>query len=218
MQTRVKICGLTTPQTYSAAIDAGADFTGLVFYSASPRFANPGVAAELGALPRRASKLVGLFVNADDETIGRAVETARLDMIQLHGDETPARVWEIKSRFERPVIRAVRVANARDVENARAFEDAADWLLFDYYEDGGAYGGTGKKFDWSMLSGQKFKTPWMLSGGLNANNISDALQALSPDAVDVSSGVEIARGVKDIQKIGDFINKVRGGTHHEKHS
>lgn len=132
-----------------------------------------------------------------------------LDMIQLHGNESPARVAEIRARCAMPVMKAIRIANPDDLAPVPAYEDVADWLLFDTKTEGPLTGGTGHAFDWNILKGRRFKKPWMLGGGLNAGNVGEALSLLKPDAVDVSSGVESARGVKDAAKIREFIMAVR---------
>lgn len=209
--TDVKICGLSDPQGIDDAIMAGARFIGLVFVPDSPRFVSMETAALLARRVPAGVRTVGLFVNPGDAILEHAVSSVPLDMIQLHGDETPGRVAEVKSRTALSVMKAMRVADEDDLIAAPGFEAAADWLLFDKKSDE-TYGGTGESFDWSLLKDRTFKKPWMLAGGLNAANVADALRVLSPDAVDVSSGVELARGIKDSGKITAFIQSVQEST------
>jgi len=208
MPVEVKICGITDAPALQAAIDAKADFTGFVFYPHSPRYICSGDAAKLAAKIPEHIKLVGLFVNPSDADISEIIDLCRIDMIQLHGDETQQRVVKIRETYGLPVIKAIRVTGHKDIKLAEKYKNAADWLLFDTkVED--AYGGTGKSFDWTLLQHFKSSIPWMLSGGLDAENISQALSMLSPDAVDVSSGVEDRTGVKNPAKIAEFIECVR---------
>lgn len=208
--TRVKICGLKDSENLSAAIEAGADYIGFVFYPASPRNITPESAATLADKVPARVKIVGLFVDAPDELIQSTLAITRLDMLQLHGDESPERVAAIRQRFGLPVMKAIRVGDAKDLEPVPAFEKTADWLLFDARPaDATLPGGTGETFDWGLLAGKRFTKPWMLSGGLSMRNVPQALSVLHPDAVDVSSGVESARGVKDAAKIREFIKAVK---------
>ena len=211
----VKICGLRDTETLSAALEAGADFIGLVFYPPSPRFVDVETAAGLADFIKSQSVskkilAVGLFVDPSDALLGEVLGRVAPDMIQLHGSETPERVLAVGETYNLPVIKALPVATELDFNLIAAYEAVADWLLFDAKPaDSNLPGGTGKTFDWSLLEGRRFSKPWMLSGGLHAGNIADALRLLSPDAVDVSSGVESARGVKDVTKIKEFINKIK---------
>lgn len=208
--TGVKICGLSQPETLQAAIKAGARFVGFVFYPLSPRYVEFYIAYELARQVPTGVRSVGLFVDPDDAELERTVTGIQLDMIQLHGDESPGRVAEIKARFNMPVIKAIRVAGQGDLNGLEGYEAAADWLLFDSRPRNAALpGGTGESFDWNILAKRSFKKPWMLGGGLNAGNIKEALSILKPDAVDVSSGVESGHGVKDAQKIKTFIQSVK---------
>ena len=204
--TKIKICGITTEDALKAA--AGADFVGFVFYPKSPRALEAGAAAILSAAAAPHLKKTGLFVDPDDALLERVLSTVELNMIQLHGEENPQRVRDIAARFGLPVMKALRVATGDDVRKARRYEEAAKWLLFDAKVEGQA-GGTGKTFDWGLLKGFKSSLPWMLSGGLNAANVGDALAVLKPDAVDVSSGVESAPGRKDPALIENFIKTVK---------
>lgn len=209
-QPRVKICGITEPETLRAACENGADFIGFAFYPPSPRFIEPEQAASLIRQLPSTVKAVGLFVDPDDEALTAALEAAPVDMIQLHGEESVLRVEEIKARFLRPVIKAFPVRTLNDVEAAYAYEGCADWLLFDAKPVGADLpGGTGQRFDWSLLEGHTLSTPWMLSGGLSSETVEDAMTYLHPPALDVSSGVESTRGVKDAAKIKTFLLKAK---------
>ncbi len=207
--TRVKICGLRDAAAYQAARDAGADYVGFVFFPPSPRFVTPEAAGAIGAPggPRR----VGLFVDADDTAIGAAIAGARLDVLQLQGHESPARVAAVRAKFGLEVIKALPVAVPADLDAAAAFADAADDLMFDAKPPPGATrpGGNARAFDWHMMSGRRFARPWFLAGGLTADTVADAIRIASPFVVDVSSGVESSPGVKDPAKIRTFIAAVR---------
>ena len=206
--TAVKICGLSEPETLQAAIDAGTDFIGFVFYPSSSRFVNVETASALAELVPPAVKKVGLVVDATDQDLLQITQNVELDMLQLHGDETPQRIEDIAGLTALPIMKAIRVRDEVDLENVSEFETVADWLLFDN-KCTSAPGGTGESFDWNVLTGRTFSKPWMLSGGLTAENIGDALSQLSPDAVDISSGVESAKGIKDPDKIKAFIEAVK---------
>ena len=203
--TKVKICGLTEPNSLTAAIEAGADFIGLVFYPPSPRHVEIEVAKYLTNFIPDNVEAVGLFVNPDDETLTNTLNDVPLTMIQLHGDETPARVQEVKNKFNLPVMKAISVSSNDDLTNISAYEDSADWILFDAKGED-LPGGNGTAFDWNILKDYTGSKPWMLAGGITPANLSEALQILSPDALDVSSGVEGAKGIKDNDKIRSFIS------------
>jgi len=202
--TAVKICGISDPEALQAAAVAGARFIGFVFYPPSPRNLSFDIAWTLAQHVPTGLRSVGLFVDPDDETLSHITGGIPLDMIQLHGGETPGRVAEIKAMTNMPVMKAIRISGAQDLDLIPAYESAADWLLLD-----GPRGGSGEPFDWSLLQGKEFKIPWMLAGGLTPDNVSEALKTLRPDAVDVSSGVEKSRGVKDPAKIKAFIEAVK---------
>lgn len=207
--TGVKICGISDPQNLQAAISAGTRYVGFVFYQASPRHISFDIAWNLARAVPTGVRSVGLFVNPTDEQLEHVLTGIQLDMVQLHGDESPGRIAEIKARYAMPVMKAIRVASATDLEGLDGFESAADWLLFDAKPEGADLpGGTGHSFDWSILEGRSFKKPWMLGGGLDSDNVGQALSILSPDAVDISSGVEKSRGIKDPDKITAFIKTV----------
>jgi phosphoribosylanthranilate isomerase len=212
MSLTVKICGLSTEETVETAVSAGADFVGFVFYPPSPRAVTPERAGRLvQPIPARVGK-VGLFVDPDDALLDRALTQAALDMIQLHGLEEPGRVAEIRERFRRPVMKAIRVGSAADVAAAERYLKSADRLLFDAQPPkraGALPGGNGETFDWSLLAGRSWPLPWMLSGGLSVQNLAEALRTTGAAAVDVSSGVETSPGIKDVGLIRDFIAAAR---------
>lgn len=201
----VKICGLSTPDALTAAIEAGADFVGFVFHPKSPRFVSLEVAAYLASYVPAHVRKVGLFVDPSDELLQQTLDAVRLDMLQLHGHESPGRVMEIKHQFGVPVMKALSVATEDDLAMVPGFEVAADWLLFDAKGTPDMPGGNGLPFDWTLLKDFASSRPWMLAGGLTAENVAQALSVLDPDAVDVSSGVESAPGIKDADKIRAFV-------------
>lgn len=208
--TSVKICGISDPENLRVATQNGARFIGFVFYPPSPRYLEFDIAWNLARNVPTGVRSVGLFVNPDDAQLDHILTGIQLDMIQLHGDESPGRIAEIKAKYNMPVIKAIRVANQGDLEGIEGYEAAADWLLFDAKpQNADLPGGMGETFDWAILAGREFKKPWMLSGGLNADNIDQALSILNPDAMDVSSGVESSRGVKDPKKIKEFLQTVK---------
>ncbi|MCB1532699.1 MAG: phosphoribosylanthranilate isomerase [Alphaproteobacteria bacterium] len=208
--TLVKICGLSTQDTVISAVEAGADFIGFVFYPPSPRAITPEIAAALSAhIPKHVQR-VGLFVDPSDADIENVLKHAPLDMVQVHGSESPMRLKEIKDKFGLPLIKAIQVGSRSDIEDIGQYTLYADWMLFDAKpENASLPGGTGQIFDWSILNELAIQTPWMLSGGLNSENVAQALAILNPKAIDVSSGVEREKGVKDIEKIKAFINIVK---------
>lgn len=206
--TDVKICGFRDPDHLRFAAAKGVRYAGLVFYPPSPRHLALGEAAALAKAAGPHTTTVGLFVNPDDETLGHTLAALPLGMIQLHGDETPKRVQEIRIRAGKPIIKALKVAAPEDLSQVAAYADVADWLLFDAKSAGALPGGNGVAFDWQILKDLNLKKPWMLSGGLTPENVAAALAVLSPTAVDVSSGVESAPGVKSPEKISAFITAV----------
>jgi len=205
----VKICGLSTAPTLEAAIGAGADMAGFVFHEKSPRHIDLDAARSLGALASGRIKKVALTVDADDDALDAVVEALSPDYLQLHGSESPARVEAVKARFGLPAIKAIGVATENDVRKAKEFA-AADIILFDAKPAPGAGlpGGAGVVFDWRLLRNIS-AISWMLSGGLSAENLAEAFEATGAPGVDVSSGVESARGVKDISRIKAFIGAAR---------
>ncbi len=207
----VKICGLTTPEALDAAVEHGADFVGFVFHPSSPRAIAAEAAAELAdALPSVVQK-VGLFVDPSDADLDAVLTHLRLDMLQLHGNETPDRVDAIRLEFDLPVIKAVGIATAADVAAAHAFDGHADWILFDAKPpaDAPRAGGLGQPFPWDLMRGWKGETPWMLAGGLTPETVGRAIADAGAVAVDVSSGVESAPGVKDPARIAAFIKAAK---------
>ena len=206
----VKICGLTEPQTLEATIAAGADLAGFVFFPKSPRHIALDAARALGAQAAGRIQKVALTVDADDATLDAAVSALAPDLLQLHGQESPARVAEVQTRYGLPAIKAIGVATAADVIAAQVYDGVADWLLFDAKPapDAAVPGGAGVVFDWELLRNITAKN-WMLSGGLDPDNVVEALRRTQAPAVDVSSGVERARGVKDAEKISAFVAAVR---------
>lgn len=211
--TKIKICGIRTPEILKTCIEAGSDFVGLVFYPASPRHIEIDTAKELALQIPTGVRSVGLFVDPTDKQLESALGHVPLDMIQLHGNESIERVQEIKNTHHMPIIKAFPVHDDSDIEKAQDYEPYVDWLLFDAKpQNADLPGGTGQCFDWNLLKDKTFSKPWMLSGGLTLANIAEALSILSPMAVDVSSGVEVARGVKDAGKIKNFIKVVKNHT------
>lgn len=206
--TKVKICGLSEPETLTAAIESGADFVGLVFYEPSPRHVEIEVAAYLAKQIPETVEAVGLFVNPSDEYLTQVLNDVPLTMIQLHGSETPERVREVKEKFKLPVMKAIPIETADDLQSIKPYDGLADWLLFDARAEK-LPGGNGIAFDWNILKGYQGNAPWMLAGGLTPDNVSEALNILSPDALDVSSGVESASGVKDVSKIHSFLKAAK---------
>ena len=207
---RIKICGLTTPETLEAAIAARADYFGLMFYPPSPRFAAPEVARELGARAAGRIGRVGVFVDADDALLADSVAAAGLDALQLHGAESPAHVAQLRTRFGLPVWKVLSIASAEDVARADAYRGAADLILFDAKTPkGGLQGGMGLKFDWSLLGAWKGSFPWGLAGGLSPDNVAEAVRLTGAPLVDTSSGVESAPGIKDAARIAEFCAAAR---------
>lgn len=209
--TDVKICGIRKPEHLETGYKHGARYAGFVFFDKSPRFIEPELARILSRSAPTGLKLVGLFVDPDDATLERVLSAVPLDMVQLHGKEPPVRVQEIHSRTLLPVMKAIPVATAADLSSIASYEAVADWLLFDAKAPptSSIPGGNGVSFDWTLLKGQSFRKPWMLSGGLHSGNVGDALSVLQPDAVDVSSGVESSPGEKDSLKIAEFLQAAR---------
>jgi phosphoribosylanthranilate isomerase len=208
MTTRVKICGLSTADTMRAALDTGADMVGLVFYPKSPRNVSLEQAAALAAQARGRAQIVALVVDADDALLKSIVTAVRPDFIQAHGDETAARIGEIAQTFGVPVIKAIRVKDISDVAQASAFKDVAALILFDAKAPEDLLpGGNGLRFDWNLLKGKDDQ--FMLSGGLNPENVTQAIALTRAPIVDVSSGVETTPGKKDVALIRKFIERAK---------
>lgn len=207
----IKICGISTADTLEAALDAGADMVGFVFFSPSPRNLSLDAAMALGAQAQGRALKVALSVDASDALLDAAVEAARPDMLQLHGKETPARVLDLKRRYGLPVMKAIHVSAAEDLAAVGDYEGAADRLIFDARPPKGAIlpGGNGAPFDWRILDHVETRLPWMLSGGINPGNVREAIAVTRAPGVDVSSGVESAPGIKDAGLIRAFIERAR---------
>jgi phosphoribosylanthranilate isomerase len=207
----VKICGLKTPDALDAALDAGADMVGFVFFPPSPRNIKPEAARALGERVMGRAKKVALSVDATDAELAAAVEALKPDMLQLHGKETPERVAAVRSRFGLPMMKALPIESKSDLGAVRIYEKAADRILFDARAPREATrpGGLGKTFDWHLLENLHLAVAFMLSGGLDAGNVGEAIRITRAPSVDVSSGVERAPGEKDPDKIRAFIRAAR---------
>lgn len=202
--TQVKICGITDATSLKAACDKGARFVGLVFYPPSPRNLELDIAAQLSRQIPTGVRTVGLFVDPSDQQLESVLSMVQMDMIQLHGKESRTRVAEIRKRFGLDVMKAIKLNSQSDLRQIADFRPVADWLLFD------AGAGDGKTFDWSLLDDYTDPTGrWMLAGGLTPGNVAEAIRALSPPAVDVSSGVESQRGKKSPDKIKAFLKAAK---------
>jgi phosphoribosylanthranilate isomerase len=207
----VKICGLSTPEALDAALDAGADMVGFVFFEASPRHVGFEKARALGKRVGGRARKVALTVDADDTLLDAIVDALEPDLLQLHGKEPPARVAAVKKRFGLQAMKAIAVATKDDLGAVSAYTTVADRLLFDARAPREATrpGGLGRSFDWALLKDFDAGLPFMLSGGLDAGNVADALLITRAPGVDVSSGVESAPGVKDVEKIRAFVRAAR---------
>ncbi|WP_276718365.1 phosphoribosylanthranilate isomerase [Pseudooceanicola nitratireducens] len=213
MDIRVKICGLSRPEDVAAAADAGAVYGGFVFFPKSPRNVSIDVAGDLAVAAPVGLAKVALVVNADDALIDAITGAVPLDMLQLHGKESPERVAELRARTGLPVMKAVGIAGPEDLDQIAIYEQVADQILIDAKPPKGADlpGGNGLAFDWRLLQGRKYWTrPWMLAGGLTPDNVAEAVRLTGARQVDVSSGVESAPGVKDLGRIGDFVRAAQG--------
>ncbi len=212
MSVKAKICGLSTEAAVREAAAAGAAYVGFVFYPPSPRAVGPQQAARLCALAPSGVERVGLFVDADDALIEAVLAAAPIDILQFHGGESPERVAEARTRFGCRVMKAIAIAGPEDVARAGKFEDAADLLLFDAKpprRPDALPGGNGLAFDWGLIAGRSWPRPWMLSGGLTAELLPQAVRISGAAAVDVSSGVERRPGEKDLDKIRAFLTAAR---------
>ena len=207
----VKICGLKTPQALDVALESGADLVGFVFFPPSPRNLGLEAARVLGERVRGRAGKVALTVDATDDALRDIVAALKPDMLQLHGKETPDRVVAVRTRFGLPVMKALPIAERADLSPIRLYAQVADRLIFDARppKEATRPGGLGVPFDWTLLAGIKPGIPFMLSGGLDAGNVAEALRVTRAPGVDVSSGVESAPGVKDPDKIREFIRVAR---------
>ncbi|TNE36785.1 MAG: phosphoribosylanthranilate isomerase [Alphaproteobacteria bacterium] len=211
MSVQIKICGLTTEETVAHAAALQVDFIGFALFPGSVRAVTPERAKELGRYAGTSAQKVGFFVDPGDGEIEAAIDA--LDLIQLHGAETPERVLAVREGFGKPVIKVLPVSEAGDLAAARAYFRVADYLMFDARSPGGkTFGGQGEPFDWSLLKGFKSPLPWFLAGGLRPENVAEALNVTGARLLDVSSGVESTRGVKDKDLMTAFVEKARAAT------
>lgn len=212
MTVTAKICGINSAVAMQTAVANGAGFVGLVFYPQSPRSITPGTAATLAALVPDGVTKVGLFVDPDNALLTRVLDEVPLDLLQLHGNETVDRCANIRNRFGRPVMKVIKVATLDDVGAASDYCDAVDWLMFDAKAPSSMPdalpGGNALPFDWTLLAGWSWPVPWMLAGGLDADNVATAVTKSGALVVDVSSGVESAPGKKDPTEIERFLEAV----------
>ena len=213
MSVDVKICGLSTPDTVTAALDAGADLIGFVFYPKSPRNISPEAAKSLAQLARGRARIVALIVDAEDSLIDDIVREVDPDFFQAHGNESPERVREICSRTGRQVIKAIKIRTEADVARAKAYEHSAALILYDAKAPEtlkhALPGGNGIAFDWTLIGSEHAAPSFILSGGLNAGNVAEAIKVTGASIVDVSSGVEKSPGIKDIGLIVNFISAAK---------
>ena len=211
MSLDIKICGLKTPEALDAALAGGASHVGFIFFPKSPRNIEPIFAGELRQAAKGKAKVVAVTVDADDAFLDAIVAAMSPDMIQLHGSEAPARVADVKARYGLPVMKALSVSETADLGKIEPFRGIADRFLFDAKPPKGSElpGGNGVSFDWRLLAALDRDVDYMLSGGLNAANIGDALRLANPPGIDISSGVEKAPGVKDAALIEEFFQAVR---------
>ena len=211
MALSIKICGLKTPEALDVALESGADLVGFVFFGPSPRNLDLPTARGLGAQVNGRAGKVALTVDATDEALFDIVAALKPDMLQLHGTETPDRVVTVRTRFGLPVMKALPISERGDLSPIRLYANVADRLIFDARapQEATRPGGLGKPFDWTLLKGIDVGIPYMLSGGLAANNVAEAIRITGAPGVDVSSGVESSPGVKDADKIRAFIRAAR---------
>lgn len=211
MSLLVKICGLSTRETLETALDAGTDMVGFVFFPPSPRHVSLETGRDLGRQVKRRALTVALTVDADDATLGNIMDALSPDILQLHGKESVARLRDIKQKFGRPVMKAVPVATSADLAVLPGYAAVADHILFDARapKDATRPGGLGAPFDWHLLENLDLKLPYMVSGGLHVDNVTEALRVTGAGGADVSSGVESAPGVKDPELIKAFIRAAR---------
>jgi len=207
----IKICGLKTPEALHAALAGGASHVGFIFFGKSPRNVTPAEAGALRAAADGRAKVVAVTVDADDAFLDEVVAAMSPDIIQFHGSETPERVAAVKTRYDLPVMKAFSISEAEDLGKVAPFRSIADRFLFDAKPPKGSLlpGGNGVSFDWTLLAALDPDIDYMLSGGLNAANIRDALRLSNPPGIDISSGVESAPGIKDVALIEEFFKAVR---------
>lgn len=209
MSVHVKICGLSTPETVTAALEGGADLVGFVFYPKSPRNISPAKARELASIARGRARIVALIVDAEDSLVDEIMRELDPDLFQAHGSETPERIAEIGARTGKPVIKAIKIKTEADVAGARAYDETAALILYDAKAPESLThalpGGNGIAFDWRLLGSGEAASAFILSGGLNPGNVASAIAVTGAPIVDVSSGVEKSPGIKDITLIREFI-------------
>lgn len=212
MSVTAKICGINDPVAMETAVAGGASHVGLVFYPPSPRAVNATQAATLAPIAEGKATLTGLFVDPEDALLDTVLGRVPLDLLQLHGKETPDRMREIRERTGRKVMKVIRVGDAGDIGRAKAYLDIVDWLMFDALPPkdmkNALPGGNAIAFDWALLSGWQWPLPWMLAGGLTADNVAAAVRLSGARVVDTSSGVEDAPGRKNPEKIRAFLAAV----------
>lgn len=210
--TEIKFCGLKTGRDVAAAVQAGARWTGYVIFPASPRHVSPALAGELAHLAR-GTETVAVMVNPDDDSLAQIRDAMRPDWIQLHGQESPQRVVQARAYARRGIIKAIAVGEAADLDAAAAYDRIADMLLFDAKPPMGSDrpGGWGEGYDYALLKNLDVSVPWLLSGGLDASNVATAIAAAGARAVDVSSGIESAPGIKDAARIQAFADALAPG-------
>jgi len=210
MTVLAKICGLKTPEAVAAAVAGGASLVGFVFYGRSPRCVDPATVKQLAASVPAGVRKVGMLVDDSDARIAEILGNCDLDLLQLHGHETPERVAEIRARFGKPVIKAIPVSEAADLDRAAPYEAAVDYLMFDAKPPksmaNALPGGNAISFDWTLLSGRRFQRPWLLAGGLTPDNLIEAVRISGAPMVDVSSGVEDRPGEMNMSKIKAFLD------------
>ena len=211
MKPLIKICGLKTPEAINAAIDNGAHYIGFIFFAKSPRHLSIEEAEQLRPLVKKPVKLVAVTVDADDDLLSNIVTHVKPDILQLHGHESPERVKQLAKTFGLPVIKAFSIREQSDFDQVSAYRGIADMFLFDAKAPKGSQlpGGNGVSFDWSLLKSLDEDSQTVLSGGLNAQNVEEAIRIATPDILDVSSGVESAPGVKDTKLIEGFFDSVK---------
>ena len=204
MSVLVKICGIKSKEDALHAIECGADLIGFIFWDKSKRYIPPGDVRAIVEGVSHSIKTVGVFVDEDIDELNKLVIGTGIDYVQLHGSESKEYVEQVEAQ----VIKAVRVKDKSDIEKALKFKDVADYILLDTFIDG-EQGGTGKSFDWTLVKGLSEEIPLILSGGLNPDNVREAIEVVKPFGVDVSSGVEISPGIKDFDKITNFVHAAR---------
>ena len=213
MSVIAKICGLKTPETVAAAVVGGAPLVGFNFYGRSPRCVDPAAVKQLATNVPSSVRKVGVLVDESDARIAEILAGCDLDLLQLHGHETPERVAAIRARFGRKVIKVISVSEAADLDRAVAYETVADYLMFDAKPPrsmaNALPGGNALSFDWTLLSGRRFQRPWLLAGGLTPDNVIDAVRISGAPMVDVSSGVEDRPGEKNVSKIKAFLDATK---------